>query len=132
MTAIICAVLLALGAIGTPAKTVEPVQAVKGVATWYDAPSKRDAAAGPALRKALGSDWRGSYVWVEANGHSVLVQLTDWCACGERNGRPTLLDLDDVAFSRLAPLSVGVLDVVVSWEDGELPELPQTDIEEGS
>jgi hypothetical protein len=120
---IILSLLVAAGAL------VSPVQAIKGKATWYDAPSKRDAAAGPALRHALGSDWRGSYVWVEANGHRVLVVLSDWCACGERNGKPTLLDLDDVAFSRLAPLSVGVLDVVVSWEDGELPELPATDVE---
>lgn len=104
--------------------------ALRGVATWYDAPTRRDAAAGPALRDALGSDWRGRWVTVSAAGRSTLVRLTDWCACGDRHGSPTVLDLDDAAFARLAPLGTGVLDVVVSWESGPAPTLPPTDIDE--
>lgn len=127
MTATLLALILTLSSVSL-AQTGSAVQALKGVSTWYDAPSKRDAAAGPVLRKALGSDWRGRYVTVSANGHSVLTRLTDWCQCRDRNGKPTLLDLDDVAFSRLAPLSVGVLDVTVDWETGPVPTTPPTDV----
>jgi len=60
---------------------------VRGVATWYCQPGVSRctsgypstgayAAAGPALRAALGH-WRGKVVWV--NG--IRVTLVDWCAC---------------------------------------------------
>jgi len=83
-----------------------------GYATWYAA-SGMIAAAGPALRRELGKGWRGERVRVTAGGRSVWVTLADWCACGPRHGRPTLLDLSDDAFRRLAPLSRGVLRVTV-------------------
>lgn len=101
------------GAIGTAL--------VGGWATWYAADGMI-AAAGPALREHLGRDWRGTAVRVTANGHTVVVRLTDWCACGKRHGKPTLLDLSDDAFRRLAPLSVGVIGVEV-----EPFTLPETD-----
>jgi rare lipoprotein A (peptidoglycan hydrolase) len=41
------------------------------------------------------------------------VRLVDWCACGPRHGRPTLLDLSDDAFRQLAPLSQGVVAVKI-------------------
>jgi hypothetical protein len=44
-------------------------------------------------------------------GAGVRVKLVDYCACG--GGR--LLDLYASAFSRLAPLSRGVLPVEVTW-----------------
>jgi Lytic transglycolase len=96
--------------------TSEPVPQVRhaGYATWYAA-SGMIAAAGPALRRELGKGWRGERVRVTAGGRSVVVRLTDWCACGPRHGRPTLLDLSDDAFRRLAPLSRGVQRVVVGW-----------------
>jgi hypothetical protein len=62
---------------------------VSGAATWYcwpayPSPCTRGydwrgayAAAGPALRAALGPRWRGRHVWV--NG--VEVTLVDFCAC---------------------------------------------------
>ena len=112
---ILLALALAVGQVGTPA--------VGGVATWYDtAPGQ--AAAGPTLRELLGSDWRGQRVTVSANGRSVTVKLTDWCACGSRHGHDTLIDLDDADFARLAPLSAGVVEVSVEW--GTIP-LPATD-----
>lgn len=104
---------------------------LRGWATWYDAPSIRDAAAGPALRRWLGRDWRGSWVVVRRGDASVRVRLTDWCACGSRNGAPTLLDLDDRAFARLGRLSAGVLRVWIEGADDEpLPTLPATSTEE--
>jgi hypothetical protein len=87
-----------------------PSRPVRGYATWYDAPSPQDAAAGPSLRKALGRHWRGSTVRVTSGGRSVTVRLTDWCACGPRHRTPTVLDLDDVAFERLAPQSWDPVD----------------------
>jgi hypothetical protein len=62
---------------------------VTGVATWYCEPgvsictagysaSGAYGAAGPALRRALGRNWRGRTVYV--NG--VTVRLIDWCFCG--------------------------------------------------
>ena len=66
------------------------------------------AAAGPALRVG---DWRGRTVTVTAGGRSVRVTLIDWCACPD--GR--LIDLYAGAFSRLAPLSRGVVRVTAAW-----------------
>jgi len=85
-----------------------------------DAPTSRRAAApaldgGPIGPSAL------------ALNHCVTVQLTDWCACGDRGGQPTLLDLSASAFRRLAPLSKGVIAVEVTT--GARIELPRTDTE---
>jgi hypothetical protein len=54
------------------------------------------AAAGPKLRAALGSDWRGSIVYVDG----IRVKLIDWCQC--YNGEPNekLLDLYHDVFAR--------------------------------
>ena len=38
-----------------------------------------------------------------------------YCACGPRKGVPTVIDLSDEAFSKLAALSRGVLRVTVRW-----------------
>jgi hypothetical protein len=109
-----------------------------GYATWYETPGLT-AAAGPVLRDVLG-DWRGQYVTVEGDGASVTVRLTDFCACRDRHGLPTLLDLSDAAFSELAPLSAGVIRVSIEidppeheadrrmrLEDRELPATDQED-----
>lgn len=99
-----------------------------GVATWYvDAKHHPHgglyAAAGPSLRHG---EWRGSLVRVTSGGRSVTVRLTDFCACGDRNGIPTILDLSADAFRKLAPLSRGI--VAVEVEPGiALPSLPPTD-----
>jgi hypothetical protein len=97
----------------TPAPRQRPRNGLSGAATWYAA-SASTAAAGPALRRLLGRSWRGQTVTVRVNGRSVRVVLRDWCACGPRHGVPTLLDLSDDAFARLAPLSRGVLRVEVT------------------
>ncbi len=108
-TSRLCAVLLAASSLSA------------GLATWYDTPGLT-AAAGPELRHG---DWRGSFVTVTHAGRSVTVQLTDWCACGDRNGEPTLLDLSASAFRRLAPLSKGVIEVEVTA--AQSVPLPATD-----
>lgn len=113
--------ILALSAVGTP------VQAVKGYATWYDT-CRFCAAASGELQDAMGSDWKGRYVTVSSGGHSVLVRLDTGCACGPRHGVPTVIDLDDRAFQRLAPLSQGIVDVTVSWETRPSATLPPTDV----
>jgi hypothetical protein len=67
-------------------------------------------------------DWRGSTVQVcaaderfdDGVSRCVTLVLSDACACGDRSGSPTLLDLSADAFRSLAPLSVGVLRVEVT------------------
>jgi len=95
-----------------------------GWATWYDDGDGLYAAAGPVLREVLG-DWRGQRVTVCADA-CVRVVLRDSCACGERHGDPTLLDLSPAAFRRLAPLSAGVARVSIEV-GGPLMTLPETD-----
>jgi rare lipoprotein A (peptidoglycan hydrolase) len=80
---------------------------VTGTATYY-AYHRGQAAAGPGLRRALGSNWRGRTVVV--NG-TLVVRLTDWCACKDNR----VIDLDKRDFSTLAPTWRGVIPVVVTW-----------------
>jgi hypothetical protein len=95
---------------------------VGGKATWYDDGPGLYGAAGPVLREALGGDpaFRGQTVRVCADD-CVLVRLTDWCACGDRGGVPTVIDLSPDAFARLAPLSAGVIDVTIELGGVVLP-----------
>ena len=85
---------------------------VSGVATWFRSPAGV-AAAGPVLRRLAGPGWRGRTVIVRSGRRSVTVRLLDWCACGPRQGRPTLIDLPAVDFAWLAPRSRGVIAVTV-------------------
>ena len=84
--------------------TLTPGFLASGVATWY-AYRAGQAAAGPALRKALGRHWRGKRVIVRWAGHETIVTLTDFCRCP--NGRT--IDLDVRSFARLSAVSRGVL-----------------------
>jgi hypothetical protein len=115
MTGILVSVLLVLATL-IPASGA-PLQ---GWATYFDTKAGT-AAAGPLLRTG---DWRGRVVTVCAGERCLITKLTDWCACGERNGKPTLVDLARSDFARLAPLSSGVVLVTVSRT-----ELPNTDLE---
>lgn len=102
-----------------PAANVSPGRVLAGIASWYClskrspctvgyGPDQLVAAAGPALRAALGPGWRGTAVTVTARGVSVRVQLIDWM------GNPAaLLDLYAGVFRELAPLGVGLVDVEV-------------------
>ena len=140
MTSLILAILIGWGGVmpvhvlsteGTsepiPATTQLGTVAVGGYATWY-AYHEGQAAAGPALRHLLDGHWRDRTVVVSAGGHSVIVKLTDWCACGKRNGRNTVIDLDSRDFAKLAPLSQGIVIVSVEYGDST-PTAPPTDVE---
>jgi hypothetical protein len=77
--------------------------AISGTASWYcDAgvsPCTTDhldtsgfdayAAAGPRLRAAIGSNWRGMVVTVDG----IRVKLIDWCECHAGESNEKLLDL---------------------------------------
>ena len=101
----------------TPAPVAKPSTRIgapaglRGIATWY-AWRPGQAAAGPALRAALGPRWRGRLVRVCSASACVSVRLTDFMA-SRVPGR--LVDLDSRSFASLAPLSRGVLKVEVSW-----------------
>lgn len=80
---------------------------------------------------------------MESGDRSVTLQLTDWCACGERHGLPTLLDLSDAAFSELGELSAGVIRVSIeidappdprddAMRDEVRDPLPATSTEDGT
>jgi hypothetical protein len=83
---------------------------LRGRASWYAADGFV-AAAGPALRRALGRGWRGTLVRVSAGGRSVTVRLSDWCQCYRGTSTERLLDLSNSAFAAIAPLSTGLVDV---------------------
>lgn len=84
------------------------------------------AAAGPALRAMFGGGerWRNKVVTVIGNNRDVTVKLIDSCDCG--GGR--VIDLYADAFERLAPLTRGVVSVLVRSR-GQVPSstLPPTD-----
>jgi hypothetical protein len=108
-----------------PAKHGDPAAlgTISGIATWYDAPTIRDAAAGPGLRVG---HWRGRVVSVCAS-RCITVRLTDWCACDGGH----LIDLDNLAFRELAPLSQGIVRVTVSTVGparASRPTPPPTDV----
>lgn len=92
---------------------------VSGVASFY-AYHPGQAAAGPALRDALGPHWRGQTVRVCARV-CIRVRLTDFMRADR------LVDLDRTDFARLAPPSQGVVHVTVSAA-GPIPTAPPTDV----
>ena len=89
-----------------PASVLTPP--LTGIASWFASPANVSAA-GPALRAALGSGWRGRQVSVRAGRRCVSTILGDWMAADR------LIDLDDDVFARLAPLSQGLQEVTISW-----------------
>ena len=104
------ALALALACWGGPQPEPSPTGApagARGTASWFATGPAGVAAAGRALRDALGPSWRHSRVRVTANGRSVTVTLGDWCGCP--GGR--VIDLDAGSFARLAPLSRGLVTV---------------------
>jgi hypothetical protein len=96
-----------------PVATPKPVttHSITGLASWFcragvspctaNHPDTSGfnayAAAGPRLRRALGSDWRGSIVYVDG----VRVKLIDWCQCYEGRSNEKLLDLYYDVFARV-------------------------------
>jgi hypothetical protein len=83
---------------------------ISGVASWYcragSSPCTTNhpdgagfdayAAAGPALRAAIGPDWRGTIITVDG----IRVKLIDWCQCYRGEPGEKLLDLYYDVFAR--------------------------------
>lgn len=93
---------------------------MRGWATWDPGQGQGHAAAGPALRAALGGDpaFRGTVVTVGKGNTTVTVVLDDWCACGDRHGDPTIIDLDPADFLTLYPAG----EVADPLHDGGIEE----------
>ena len=87
-----------------PTTTTAPPNRESGKATWY---RYRD---GECAHKTLP---RGTVVTVTnvANGATATCVVTDRGPYG--GGR--IIDLDDDTFAQLAPLSIGVIDVTITW-----------------
>ena len=98
-----------------------------GVATWC-APTATHCHgwAPPAKLGAVpGYDGTPYLARVSRGSRSVVVRVVSFCACGDRAGKSTVIDLSPAAFVELAPLSAGVIDVTVERLDGIA--LPPTD-----
>ena len=107
MIALLLAVSISFGGWSPPPAALG---GVRGIASWYRYIPGR-AAAGPALRRALGPAWRGHLVQVCRVERCLAVRLTDWCQCyGSR-----VLDLDVRSFARLGSPALGLVWVEVTW-----------------
>ena len=94
-------------------QTSAPFGVRTGTGSWYcctrgHSASEYVAAAGPRLR--IGN-WRGRYVWVSSGTRRIRVRLVDACSCSWLR----IIDLHPGPFRALAPLSVGVVRVRVTW-----------------
>jgi rare lipoprotein A (peptidoglycan hydrolase) len=112
-TLILSAWLLTSTPIAPPTDT-----AVTGMASWYSD--------GPGLYAAVPSWHYGDTPYrirVSGNGRSVVVTVRDFCGCpGNR-----VVDLSPAAFSRLAPLSAGLVRVTIERMADPGPTMPATD-----
>lgn len=98
-----------------------PRDVLEGVATWYDDGAGHYAAV-------------HSYRWgdptyqvrVTYGSRSTIVTVRDHCACYHGTSRERVIDLSPAAFDDLAPLSRGVIKVVVTPVKGGAT-LPPTD-----
>jgi hypothetical protein len=85
-------------------RTAVPRDGIGGWATWYDV--------GPGLYGAINpryGDKGGTAVVCGGSPfHCKTIPLVDVCACGNRHGKPTLIDLSPAAFREFAPTSRGV------------------------
>jgi hypothetical protein len=94
-----------------------------GWATWFDD--------GPGYYGAVRSFRFGDTPYVvqvcrlEAPITCTHVRIVSFCACGDRHGIPTVIDLSPAAFQELAPLSRGIIRVEVMSVDIKLPATDQ-------
>lgn len=97
---------------------------MSGIATWYGKPyigrtmKNGEVYTGRELTAAVPwqvwGRWGGKRLLVCDREGCIVVKVTDTCRCREVPGG-VILDLSVEAFSRLAPLEQGVIDVRV-WE----------------
>lgn len=108
----------------------------RGWATWCaPTPTKCQGWGGGAMVGAVRSFTFGDDPYVVqvcafGDGRTACthVRVVSHCACGDRHGIPTVIDLSPAAFRDLAPLSRGVIRVEVSGAI-DIP-LPPTDTED--
>lgn len=103
---------------------------ISGIATWFDATRNGQtswytrkgiifyAAAGPALRKALGGyRWRQTFqirITNPATGGYAVAIVADWCECSKGQKDERVIDLSPALFAALGvPLSRGVQRVEI-------------------
>jgi hypothetical protein len=104
---------------------VQALRSASGWATWYRDPNKSGPyAATPWYRWGMDPEWVSVCAFPEGRTVCTNALVSDFCACGDRHGVPTLIDLAPSAFAELAPLSVGVLRVQVFRG---VPAAPATD-----
>lgn len=100
---------------------------LRGTATWYcgsGSPCTRGYQPGDLVAAIDRKDApyrKGDRVVVSHRGRSVTVTIVDVCGCPGRR----VIDLSAEAFSRLAPLGIGV--IAVSIREAGQPALPATD-----
>jgi hypothetical protein len=145
LVALAAAAMLALFLIGPPASAAlladdAPVVALSasrsGVATYCAPTLTRCQSWGePAMLGAVqsfrwGDDPYRVEVCLDGTAPCATVTVVSYCACGPRNGVPTVIDLSPAAFRQLAPLSRGVIPVTVTGLARPRGTLPPTDTEE--
>lgn len=102
----------------------------EGVATYCaPTPTHCQRWGGNAMLGAV-PDYEGQPYWARVchGSRCVFVKVVSFCACGNRAGKATIIDLSPAAFRRLAPLWTGVITATVEWPVGG-PQLPATDTE---
>lgn len=108
-----------------------PLSIARGVATYCaPTPTKCQGWGGGAMLGAVQSFTDGdkpysATVCLNGTRPCVTVTVVSYCACGDRPGGPTVIDLSPAAFRGLAPLSRGVIPVTL--ETGGPIVLPATD-----
>jgi hypothetical protein len=91
-----------------PPATTQPRSTERGEATWYEQPSGYSPNGCAHKSVPFGTSVTVTNV---ANGRSTTCQVNDRGPYGE--GR--VIDLDDDVYARIAPLSTGVITVIISW-----------------
>jgi rare lipoprotein A (peptidoglycan hydrolase) len=127
---ILVQVIIALTVLAQPGPLPETATELHGTATWYcghGSACTRGYGPGDLVAAIDRKDTpyrKGDRVRVRSGGRSVVVRIVDVCACRGRR----VIDLTSGAFSRLAPLSRGVIPVTLEGTDEPLPTLPATDV----
>lgn len=99
------------GRIATPVHVPAPLPpGVLGVASWY-ADKLRPAGALYAAMPRYRRGGPAQKVMACAGSRCVTVPVVDFCQCHVGTPDERLIDLSPAAFSRLAPLSVGLIEV---------------------
>lgn len=100
------------GGIGDPASYQKPTPKPRGggIAGWATYYGSGQGYTG-AINHRLGHVGQVAVVCGGAPFHCRSISIVDVCACGDRHGEPTLIDLSPFAFADFGPLSAGVIHI---------------------